>query len=162
VGVVLLYAGSATSLVWYAPQWLSYYNLLIGGLRGATAAGMEPTYYWDALGQDVFDWLEQHTPANEKVCFAMPSWEDLEYQRRWGVLRREYDDGLPGPFRWYVIQRRPSAWQASDVWVLEHAMAVFQKTIRSGGWGPWQLDTPLVDVFHYDEHLEAQRAAGLQ
>jgi 4-amino-4-deoxy-L-arabinose transferase-like glycosyltransferase len=40
--LILLYAGSATSLCWYAPQWLSYYNLLIGGLPGATALGMEP------------------------------------------------------------------------------------------------------------------------
>ena len=47
-GLGLIYLGSASSLYWYAPQWLSYYNLLIGGLPGATAAGMEPTYYWDS------------------------------------------------------------------------------------------------------------------
>jgi hypothetical protein len=91
----------------------------------------------------------------------MPSWENLEYQHHWGMLRRTYNEDTPGRYRWYVIQRRPSAWQASDQWLLEHGHPVFQKTIRSGGWGPWRLDIPLIDVFRYEEHLQAERAAGI-
>ncbi|MGL6194772.1 MAG: ArnT family glycosyltransferase, partial [Thermoguttaceae bacterium] len=56
--VLLIYGIGVFNIFWYAPQWLSYYNGLIGGLRGATKAGMEPTYYWDSLDQEVLDWLE--------------------------------------------------------------------------------------------------------
>src|SRR5262249_47485924 len=37
----------------YHPLQLSYYNALIGGLSGAYRAGLEPTYYWDAVTPDV-------------------------------------------------------------------------------------------------------------
>lgn len=151
----LVYAASALSLFWYAPQWLSYYNLLIGGLPGATAAGMEPTYYWDGLDRCVLDWLHAHTGPGEKVEFAAGPWENLELMRAWGVLRCEYQPQSPGEFRWYVLQRRPSAWQPADRWLIEHARPAFAKTIRPGGFGPWRLDVPLVEVYSYDRYLEA-------
>jgi hypothetical protein len=153
--MVLVYAGSATSLLWYAPQWLSYYNLLIGGLPGATALGMEPTYYWDALDRSVLDWLDQHTPAGDKIRFGSAPPENLALLRHWGVLRRDDREEAPGRFAWYVIQRRPSAWEPCDEWLTEHCRPSFQKTIRSGGWGPWRLDVPLIDVYPYAEYVRA-------
>jgi hypothetical protein len=155
-----VFALSATSLLWYAPQWLSYYNLVLGGLPGATAVGMEPTYYWDALDPSVLDWLERHTPPGEKISFGSAPPENLALLRKWGVLRRDYRQDSPGRFVWYVIQRRPSAWEPCDQWLIEHARPAFQKTIRSGGWGPWRLDVPLLDVYPYAEYLRACREAG--
>ncbi len=158
VTVVLLYAGSATSTIWYAPQWLSHYNLVIGGLRGATAWGMEPTYYWDALDRSVLDWLDRHTGANEKVRFAAPSVENLELMRRWGTLAVEYRDDAPGAYRWYVVQHRPSAWQAADRRLVEHVEPAYCKRIRCGGWGPWRLDVCLVMVYPYEDYRRAREA----
>jgi hypothetical protein len=145
-------------MFWYAPQWLSYYNLLVGGLPGATALGMEPTYYWDALDGEVLAWLDQHTPAGAKVAFAAPSPENLELMSRWGLLRVEYRDEAPGTFRWYVLQRRPSAWQPADKWLIAHGHPAFQKTIRHGGWGFWRLTEPLIEVYPYAEYEAACRA----
>jgi hypothetical protein len=153
--VGLVYAASALSLFWYAPQWLSYYNLLIGGLPGATALGMEPTYYWDGLDRSVLDWLQAHTRPGEKVEFAAGAWENLELMRAWGTLRCEYRPQSPGEFRWYVLQRRPSAWQPADRWLIGHARPAFAKAIRPDGFGPWRLDVPLVEVYSYDRYLEA-------
>ena len=34
------------------PVPLSYFSPIVGGLPGATALGMEPTYYWDGLDSD--------------------------------------------------------------------------------------------------------------
>lgn len=89
VGLVV-FGGSATSLAWYAPQWLSYYNVLIGGLPGAVAMGMEPTYYWDGLDRDVLDWLHQHTEPGEKVEFACYPKGNLALMTQWGQLHSEY------------------------------------------------------------------------
>ena len=155
VGVLLLYAGSATSAIWYAPQWLSYYNLAVGGLPGATALGMEPTYYWDGLDRSVLDWLDEHTGPGEKVQFAAPSVENLVLMRRWGTLPVEFRALAPGTYRWHVIQHRPSGWQPADRRLVENAEPAHRKTIRRGGWGPWRLDVPLVEVYSYSQYLEA-------
>lgn len=147
--LVAVYVGSATSLVWYAPQWLSYYNLASGGLRGADALGMEATYYWDALDGEVLDWLHAHTSAEEKIEFAAASPLNLELLERWGVLRRGWRSVDPGAYRWRVIQRRPTFWTAADRRLIENAAPAYTKTIRppSMGCGPWRLDVPLIYVF---------------
>jgi len=160
--VVLLYLSSASSLLWYAPQWLSYYNLLIGGLPGATAAGMEPTYYWDALDQSVLDWLNEHTAEDQKIWFAAGSEENLELMQRWGVLRRATSVEAPGKFRWYVLQRRPSGLQEADLWLIEYFEPAFTKTIRCGGVGPWRLDVPLVEVYSCRDAVQAAKAVKAQ
>jgi len=169
--LALFYAGSASSLFWYAPQWLSYYNLLIGGLPGATAAGMEPTYYWDGLDRSVLDWLEANTGQQEKIYFGSASAENLELMRRWGTFRRGTQfDAEPGEFRWYVMQHRPGPWpwQPIDPWLIEHCQPAHRKTIRPPalrrllqGWGfdvpqPWRLDVPLLEVYDYQDYLRAR------
>jgi dolichyl-phosphate-mannose-protein mannosyltransferase len=158
VVVLCIYLTAAGNLRWYAPQWLSYYNLAIGGLPGATALGMEPTYYWDGLDETVLDWLRQHAGPGEKVRFGAASTENLALMREWGVLPVEYRSRAPGEYRWYVLQRRPSGLQPADLWLIENKRPVFAKTIRSGGWGPWRLDVPLVEVYPYADFVEAREA----
>jgi hypothetical protein len=155
--IVLLYLGSVTSLVCYAPQWLSYYNLAIGGLPGAVRAGMEATYYWDALDRSMLDWLNTHTAEGEKVAFGAGSVENLFLLRQWGILRPEFSPTASGRYRWYVLQWRPSAWQPADYWLVKHASPARRKTISTVGWGPWRLDAPLVEVYSYTDYLEALR-----
>ena len=159
--VVLLYLGSATSLAWYSPQWLSYYNLLIGGLPGATALGMEPTYYWDGLDRPVLKWLDEHTEPGEKVAFSATSSENLRRMRQWGTLRVEHRRDAPGRIKWYVLQHRPSGCWPADQWLIDRretdqGRPAFTKTIRSGGVGPWRLgQVPLIDIYPYDRFRQA-------
>jgi hypothetical protein len=160
LALLVPYLGAASSLAWYAPQWLSYYSVLIGGLPGATAAGMEPTYYWDGLDRPVLDWLHEHTAEDQKIAFGACSPENLRLMNEWGVLRRATDPGSPGEFRWYVLQRRPSGLRPADAWLVEHGRPALSKLIRPGGWGPWRLDVPLVEVYDYRHYEAAVRAAG--
>jgi hypothetical protein len=125
----LLLAGNTYAMVLYAPNWLSFYNLSVAGLPGATKLGMEPTYYWDALDGDALDWLHENTPKDDKVKFAAGSHENLELMRRWGTLRRETEDDSPGKFRWYVVQHRPSGLQPADRRLIENAKPAYQKTL---------------------------------
>lgn len=148
-GIVAIYVGSASSLVWYAPQWLSYYNLLIGGLRGADAAGMEATYYWDALDNEVLAWLHEHTAPDEKIEFSAGSTMNLELMEQWSILKRGWRPGDAGVYRWRVIQRRPTFWTDRDRRLVENETPAFKKTIRPPSWGvgPWRLDVPLIEIF---------------
>ncbi len=147
-GLVGVYAACSVNLWLYAPQWLSYYSPAIGGLPGAAAAGMEPTYWWDALDADAIEWLHANTPAGEKIRFAAPSPDNLVWMNQWGVLRRGWHEAQPGRYRWYVVQHRPSAWQPPDRWLLENATPVYRKTL---------LGVPLLSVYRYDEFVNVER-----
>ncbi|MEE8452019.1 MAG: hypothetical protein V3R99_08900 [Thermoguttaceae bacterium] len=159
VGILLLYAGSACSMVFYAPQWLSHYNLLIGGLPGAKAMGMEPTYYWDSLDNSVIDWLHENTAPDERIYIGYGSRDNIIRMLRWKTFRRDVQYVYqPGEFRWYVIQHRPSGMMPEDHWLVEHAEPEFRKTLRPVGPGPWRLDVPLLEVYNYEDYLKARAA----
>jgi 4-amino-4-deoxy-L-arabinose transferase-like glycosyltransferase len=96
----------AVSVAAMMPVPLSYYSPVVGGLPGATKLGMEPTYYWDALTPAALNWLNQNTPAGERVSFATnpTSWF---YLRRTGRLKaRFYVPWETGRVAWYVVQNR--------------------------------------------------------
>lgn len=146
---------------WYAPQWLSYYNLLIGGLPGAVRAGMEPTYYWDSFDEEVVRWIEEHAKENHRIAFSIGSTRTFElYQNGRDfsfqpvVIKPEltlFELQNQG-FRYYVLQRRPSAEFPRDKILIEQGRPVFTKTIRYGGFGPWRLDAvPLLEIYDLAE-----------
>ena len=71
------------SIVVMMPVPLSYFSPLVGGLPGASALGMEPTYYWDALSPEARRWLAEHTEPGETIQFATfpHSWLYLRQHR---------------------------------------------------------------------------------
>ena len=56
------------------PVPLSYYSPLIGGLPGAAAIGMEPTFYWDSPAAGDPRMVElSHVPPIRRSCLpAIP------------------------------------------------------------------------------------------
>ena len=146
VAILLTLAAATVDVLGFYPQDLSYYSRLIGGIRGATALGMEPTYYWDSLDRRALDWLNTHTHGDEKPQFAAAPPRNLELLKQWGKLQRIPTD--PGNFRWYVLQRRPSALQPVDHWLIEHAEPKYQTIV--GG-------VPLLDVYDYADYERAPK-----
>jgi hypothetical protein len=160
-GGVLVLAGSGLlNLWWYGPQWLSYYSLAIGGLRGAAALGMEPTYYWDSLDRETLAWLHANTAADEMVFFDFrDSKQNMELLVRWGVFRRGYLPHHEGTYRWYVLQNRPGQFSQTDRLLRKQFKPAFQKALRWGGWQPWWLDMPLLEVYEYADLVECRELA---
>jgi hypothetical protein len=111
------------------------------------ALGMEPTYYWDSLDREALAWLDEHTDsaAGEKVDFAAYPPRNLDLLKRHGLLARLPSE--PGAFRWYVLQRRPSALQPADRWLIEHAKPAYENAF---------LGVPLLDVYEYGDYLRAR------
>ncbi len=103
----LLTLGASADDTWrFHPVQLSYYNTLIGGLSGAASAGLEPTYYWDALTPEVRRWINENTPPGDSVAYGFPA-ITFEYLHRWGLLHPPPltpRDEIP---RWYVVMNRP-------------------------------------------------------
>lgn len=129
------------------PVPLSYFSPIVGGLPGAAALGMEPTYFWDGLTDEALDWLNSHTPPGQKVGFATypTSWL---YLRDHGRLRPAILPNEPGGWSWYVVQNRPGAFLPLDRALVDRGRPAF--VVKK--WG-----VPLVWVFPYEQVREMSR-----
>lgn len=161
LGVCLL-GSAAVPMLCYAPQWLAHYSVLIGGLPGATRAGMEPTYYWDSLDRATIHWLNANTEEGEVVCFAAAPPRNLAYLHAWGHLEVETSlQPLPG-CRWYVIQHRPSGWSRLDARLFSEGQPSYEMRLRGSCAEYLGLSrVPLLRVFSMDQYRRiAEREAG--
>jgi len=68
LAVLLLLQGYG--IVALAPTYLSYYNLLVGGLRGAERLGLATTYWGDSLTRELLDRTAELVPAGSTVAVA--------------------------------------------------------------------------------------------
>ncbi|WP_165066226.1 ArnT family glycosyltransferase [Paludisphaera rhizosphaerae] len=128
----------------YHPLQLSYFNALIGGLSGATRAGIEPTYYWEAVTPDVRDWLNTHTDEGRTIAFCFPA-VTFEYLHDWGQLK-PLPLILPAtPPQWYVVMNRTGhlLFQSMSLprFLLEHGKPAYVKFSSAAP------DVPLVLIY---------------
>jgi 4-amino-4-deoxy-L-arabinose transferase-like glycosyltransferase len=112
IGVVTVFMiAQGYGLVHYHPYQLSYYNLLVGGLAGADALGLEATYWGDTVSEEMLDrfaaMAEQQECAIllptlyaghttylhlssagmlEKRQSIVPGDQRAEYECRWAIL----------------------------------------------------------------------------
>jgi hypothetical protein len=130
------------SIVVMMPVPLSYFSPLVGGLPGASALGMEPTYYWDAFSPEARRWLAEHTPSDQTISFAWYT-HSFEYLRRTGELPVRISPINPGPPLWYVLQNRPGAFSDAQRALVARSQAAFTVT---------KLGVPLLWIFPYREY----------
>ena len=140
----------ALSIAVMMPVPLSYFSPAVGGLPGAAALGMEPTYYWDALGPQPRRWLAHHTATGETIQFAMFSRSFL-HLRRIGELPPRLASIDPGRPRWVVLQNRPGAF--SDLGKALVARGHPRYTLT-------KLGVPLIWIFPYRELEEFAAGRG--
>lgn len=137
-------AEGAISVAVMMPVPLSYYSPAVGGLPGAAALGMEPTYYWDSLTGEAIDWLNARTPEGDRVMFStVPT--AFVYLHGHGRLEPWFLDPDPrfpdertGPWRWYVFQNRSGNLRPVDRALIAGARPAF--VVRN-------LGVPLLYVF---------------
>lgn len=139
--IALAILEGTASVALMMPTPVAYYSPIVGGLPGACRLGMEPTYYWDALGADALRFLRERTSPGETIVFrTFP--HSLLYLRSTGGLPRRLapiDRGRP---RWLVLQNRPGVFSKEDrkLVSLGQPALVVQK-----------LGVPLVWIFPYGE-----------
>ncbi len=152
--LALFYLAPGYALVIYTPQWLSFYNSLIGGTGGAARAGFEATYYWDSLDDEVIRWLGDRTSHNEAVFLATyPRW-NLRRLQAWSRIDWQAASA-PEQAAWYVVQNRPSGWSEIDRRLFAEGAASFEKRIRRLG----PASPVLLKVFSRQEYLKLRDAA---
>jgi hypothetical protein len=149
VALIAALAEGAVSIAVMMPVPLSYFSPIVGGLPGAAALGMEPTYYWDALTPDARRWLVEHTPERT-TCLCSTGPTSWIYLRRRGELPPLVNLNERGEPRWYVMQNRPGAFLDVDRALATRGRAEYVVT---------KLGVPLVWIFPFTEF---QRAATLR
>lgn len=98
----------------YHPYEASYYNALVGGLKGATQAGFE-TSYWGEAYQDLLPWMARHP----ELPFAAPLGDHLfAVDKGLGLLPPGVTVTKEGPGATVLLSRQglfgkdPRLWEA--------------------------------------------------
>jgi hypothetical protein len=89
------------------PFQLSYYNRLVGGIRGAYARGLETTYFMEAMTPGFLKSLNEKLPKNATINASFANFMFTYYQNE-GRLRRDIRIASKQPFDYYILLNRRS------------------------------------------------------
>jgi hypothetical protein len=105
----------AVGVVMIHPFGLSYYNAVVGGLKGAERLGLELTYWGDAVNADLLGTLADLAPEDAPAALAptlVPQQGIVATTRR--LARRGIalkDEDAVGRSEWVVVSRREAYWK---------------------------------------------------
>jgi hypothetical protein len=138
VAAALAIGESLAGIAQTYPYTDSYYNVAVGGLRGAERLGFELTYYGETIsGPEFLGWVRsearRHPP---EFLFAAPL-ATLPLLREWKELPRSViivtpeDASDPARAPDYVMQRRRGVYMPHEWWLERHGYSHF--TVRRQG-----------------------------
>src|SRR5579872_488881 len=82
IAVGLFLACQSYGLLALRPCWLSYYNLAVGGLAGATKLGLEISYWGDGVTRSLLSEVAESVPDRAKISVA-----PVLYDGQWDEIR---------------------------------------------------------------------------
>ena len=123
--------------------------------------GMEPTYWWDALDNDVLEWLNLRAGPGDALAFS--TIYNTNSLRDWGRLRAKNVSADTAPFKWYVLQNRPAMFTRVDRYLMAREKPAYVKYAgrrRRGKAVARDLDVPLISVFSFEQYQRARRRSA--
>jgi len=120
------------------PFQLSYYNRLVGGIRGAYERGLETTYFMEAITPVFLQTLNGKLPQNATVNASFASFM-FEFYQKEGILRRDIRFSGSGPSDFYLVFNRRSALSPPDRVLMRSAARPAESVTIAG--------VPLVALF---------------
>lgn len=93
-----------------APTYLAYYNEVIGGTRGAARAGMEATYWLEAVSPAFLRQVEETVPPGARMS-AWPNVEHYEWLQANGMLSRQIVVTARMPADYLLLVARKAAFK---------------------------------------------------
>ena len=110
---VLVCVNPAIDLYLAHPFQLSYYNRLVGGIRGAYERGLETTYFMEAITPAFLQRLNEKLPHSATVNASFANFM-FEFYQNQGILRRDIRFSSSGTFDFYLVLNRRSALSPQD------------------------------------------------
>ena len=110
---LLVIAPSAVDMVTYHPYELSYYNRLVGGIRGAYERGLEVTYLMEAFTPEFLRYLNERLPPNTAINASFSNFM-FEYYQSESRIRRDLKITDTPEFDYYILLNRRSSFSEGD------------------------------------------------
>jgi hypothetical protein len=157
VGAGLLLAVAALNghAVWQShPFQLSYFNALVGGVRGADAAGFDVSYWGEAGTRDFYRALSAAVPGDARIGWSFDEPAYFRTLASYGLPERRLNYVHQPPFDFYLVLNRKGMFNAWDAYYHETQRPVAAATydgIRLIAvykcdpapeipWAPWYAD----------------------
>jgi 4-amino-4-deoxy-L-arabinose transferase-like glycosyltransferase len=146
VALVLTLLSPVADLVAHHPYELSYFNRLVGGVRGAYDRGLEVTYLMEAFNPRFLGFLDRELSPGSALNASFGNFMFVYYQRH-GRLRGDVRITDGTDFDLYVLLNRPSAFDEDrvflatrpvvrDLWCLRGAPLILIYGKRAAGAQP--------------------------
>jgi Dolichyl-phosphate-mannose-protein mannosyltransferase len=127
------------------PYQLSFYNRLVGGIRGAYQRGLETTYFLEALTPDFLRAMNEKLPRNASVNASFANIM-LAYYQKQGLLRQDLTIINHGSFDYLLLLNRRSALSARERNLIDSAKRPYLSVSLAG--------VPLVSAFEFKKSSE--------
>jgi hypothetical protein len=124
----------------FHPFQLSYYNRLVGGIRGAYLRGLEVTYFLEAFTPGFVKALNETLPIYATINASFGNLI-LAYYQKEGRLRNDVKIADSGPFDYYVLLNRRSVLSPREQPLINGPYQTFLSVTIAG--------VPLVSVFEF-------------
>jgi dolichyl-phosphate-mannose-protein mannosyltransferase len=122
------------------PFELSYYNHLIGGIRGAYTRGLETTYFMEALTPHFLRSLNEKLPPASVINASFANSIFAYYQKE-GRLRQDIKITDARPFNYYILLNRRSILSPREQLLVNGPVRPYLSVSIAG--------VPLVSVFEF-------------
>lgn len=129
-----------------SPYYLSYYNELIGGLPGAARAGMDVSYWYDAMTPEFLARVEQEVPEGA-IVGTWPTWKYFEELQAMGRLSSDIRIGRELPTQYLLLLARKSTLWPPFLDVYENVqpvLAVELDGVELAGLYVWSMDPEMI------------------
>jgi len=122
------------------PFQLSYYNRLVGGIRGAYERGLETTYFMEAITPGFVKSLNERLPKNATINASFANFMFAYYQNE-GRLRGDIRISSKQPFDYYILLNRRSVHSPRERQLTQAAVTPYLSVTVAG--------VPLVYVWDF-------------
>jgi len=127
-GLYILLLPALITLVRIHPYQTSYYNMFIGGIRGAHKLGMETTYWGDCITEKTMEFINNNTQENGRVIFYPVGSFVPRYYKEMGLLRKDIKIAGIGDedFDYLILLSRQGMFN-DKVWeIYKHRLPVYE------------------------------------
>ncbi|MCK4401070.1 glycosyltransferase family 39 protein [bacterium] len=124
----LLLLPALITLVRIHPYQTSYYNMFIGGIRGAHKLGMETTYWGDCITKKTLKFINDNTSRNGCVIFFPVGSFVPGFYKKTGFLRKDIKitDINDENFDYLILLSRQGMF-TDKVWkIYKHAQSIYE------------------------------------
>ncbi|MCD6384518.1 glycosyltransferase family 39 protein [Candidatus Sumerlaeota bacterium] len=118
--LVLIILNGVLAVVSYRPFYLSFFNQLIGGIKGAYESGLETTYWGEAVNETMITHINDTLPPDARLKLLALHEKVFEYLQQWHILRPDIIIDAPPPYDYHLLLIRKGFFARPERYLFAH------------------------------------------